>query len=460
MGKLHKAASVGDTAKVEQRLMLRKSGVNDRDKKHRTALHFACVYGHPEVVTLLVEKKCDIDAHDRENSTALIKAVQYHQEECATILLEHSANPNVADANGNTALHYAVYWENSSIAAKLLSHHADTEAKNKDDLTPHSLAVKENKQQVAELLIKEKENIHALDEPGRFSNKRDPFDSSVGDDDNFDDMNLPKVNLAELWTAAHQSGEKQAKYGTEESRNTTPLDDRISDGESKDNVETHAKTSDDVESFSQSSILSPSHGKEKKYLEDIEIAQEKTDNIQRTIKLNVERIFQHHEQLNSLTVVKTVPNSKLESAKQIKERLDTETESHDSRLAAAVQDYDGRQPSKRDMELAFQRARDECTRLQDKLNFDVSNLKDSSKMLSQQLSQAERNFSSLEVELHHKRDALEEKISALEQARREQNQALCQMKEIKRVHQNEQIKVNTCMQRQESLEGRLSQLQP
>ncbi|KFO18113.1 Ankyrin repeat domain-containing protein 26 [Fukomys damarensis] len=33
------------------------------------------------------------------------------------------------------------------------------------------------------------------------------------------------------------------------------------------------------------------------------------------------------------------------------------------------------------------------------------------------------------------------------------------MKEIKRMHQNEQIKVNTCMQRQESLEERLSQLQ-
>ncbi|XP_033615452.1 ankyrin repeat domain-containing protein 26-like [Fukomys damarensis] len=169
VGKLHKAASVGDTVKVEQRLMLRKSGVNDRDKKHRTALHFACVYGHPEVVTLLVEKKCDIDAHDRENSTALIKAVQYHQEECATILLEQGANPNVSDASGNTALHYAVYYENSSIVAKLLSHHADTEAKNKDDLTPNLLAVRENKQQVAELLIKKKENTHALDEPGRYS---------------------------------------------------------------------------------------------------------------------------------------------------------------------------------------------------------------------------------------------------------------------------------------------------
>ncbi|KFO22066.1 Ankyrin repeat domain-containing protein 26 [Fukomys damarensis] len=155
MGKLHKAESVGDTAKVEQRLMLRKSGVNDGDKKHRTALHFACVYGHPEVVTLLVEKKCDIDACDRENSNALIK----------------------------------------------------------DDLTPHLLAVRENKQQVADLLINEKENIHALDEPGRFSNKRDPFDSSTGDDDNFDDMEESTASL--FRKAAEGEGRGCKKYKSE-----------------------------------------------------------------------------------------------------------------------------------------------------------------------------------------------------------------------------------------------------
>jgi hypothetical protein len=40
---------------------------------HRTALHLACAYGHPEVVTLLVERKCEIDARDSESSTALIK---------------------------------------------------------------------------------------------------------------------------------------------------------------------------------------------------------------------------------------------------------------------------------------------------------------------------------------------------------------------------------------------------
>ncbi|EHB01988.1 Ankyrin repeat domain-containing protein 26 [Heterocephalus glaber] len=199
--------------------------------------------------------------------------------------------------------------------------------------------------------------------------------------------------------------------------------------------------------------------KEKKYLGDIEIANEKNDDLQRTIKLNEETIFQSNGQLNSLTIENTMLNSKLENEKRIKERLETEIESYRSRLAAAVHNYDESQTSKRDVELAFQRARDEWVRLQDKLNFDISNLKDNNEMLSQQLSKAERKFNSLEIELHHTRDALREKTSVLEQVQRDLKQTQCQMKEIKHMYQDEQGKVNKYMGKQESIEERLSQLQ-
>lgn len=85
-------------------------------------------------------------------------------------------------------------------------------------------------------------------------------------------------------------------------------------------------------------------------------------------------------------------NSKLELEKQNKERLETEVESYHTRLTAAIQDHDQSQTSERDLKLAFQRARDEWRCLQDKMNFEVSNLKDSNEILSQQLSKAERNL--------------------------------------------------------------------
>ncbi|XP_052030649.1 ankyrin repeat domain-containing protein 30A isoform X1 [Apodemus sylvaticus] len=297
MGKIHKAASVGDVAKVQHILILGKSGVNDRDKKDRTALHLACAYGHPEVVTLLVERKCEIDARDGENSTALIKAVQCQEEECAAILLDHGADPNVMDSSGSTALHYAVYSENTSMAAKLLAHGANIEAKNKDDLTPMLLAVKENKQHIVEFLVKKKTSIHAGDQLGsnrqifeydgkrlknsensnqvdngsedgsltRSSNTPDPADSwptSDEDDYNFGDTkNVPKINLTELWTAAQQSKKNQTKCGFEEVDNRALFDDSNSTSENEDAIEIEPASSVRVQTLSPScQSLDPGEG--------------------------------------------------------------------------------------------------------------------------------------------------------------------------------------------------------
>ncbi|KAG5198443.1 hypothetical protein MJG53_014180 [Ovis ammon polii x Ovis aries] len=66
-----------------------------------------------------------------------------------------------------------------------------------------------------------------------------------------------------------------------------------------------------------------------------------------------------------------------------------EVESYRSRLAAASDNHDQSQTSKRDLEFAFQRARDEWLHLQDKMKTDVANLKDNKEMLSQQFSRVE-----------------------------------------------------------------------
>uniref|UniRef100_A0A4X2MBX2 Uncharacterized protein n=1 Tax=Vombatus ursinus TaxID=29139 RepID=A0A4X2MBX2_VOMUR len=167
LGKIHKAASIGDVAKVQQLLLLGKSGVNDRDKVNRTPLHLACANGYPDVVSLLVERKCNLNLLDNNSLTPLIKAVECQQEECATILLEHGADPNLVDANSNTALHYAASGQNTAIAAKLLRHKTDIEAKNKEGYTPLLLAIRENNQDMVDLLLKNGANVNASDKSKR-----------------------------------------------------------------------------------------------------------------------------------------------------------------------------------------------------------------------------------------------------------------------------------------------------
>ncbi|XP_063525763.1 ankyrin repeat domain-containing protein 26 isoform X12 [Pongo pygmaeus] len=295
LGKIHKAASAGNVAKVQQILLLRKNGLNDRDKMNRTALHLACANGHPEVVTLLVDRKCQLNVCDNENRTALMKAVQCQEEKCATILLEHGADPNLADVHGNTALHYAVYNEDISVATKLLLYDANIEAKNKDDLTPLLLAVSGKKQQMVEFLIKKKANVNAVDKLesshqliSEYKEERIPKNSSqnsnsvdessedslsrlsgkpgvddswpTSDDEdlNFDTKNVPKPSLAKLMTASQQSRKNlEATYGIVRTGNRTLFEDGDSDSQDEIVVESLPTTSVKVRDFSHPTNQSP-----------------------------------------------------------------------------------------------------------------------------------------------------------------------------------------------------------
>ncbi|XP_027416044.1 ankyrin repeat domain-containing protein 26-like isoform X1 [Bos indicus x Bos taurus] len=203
--------------------------------------------------------------------------------------------------------------------------------------------------------------------------------------------------------------------------------------------------------------------KEENYFEDIEILKVKNDDLQKTIKLDEEMLTKtvsHYTgQLNALTAENAMLNSKLEKEKESKQRLETEVESYRSRLAAALHNRDQGQTSKRDLELAFGRARDEWLCLQDKMKSDVANLKDNNEMLSQQLSTVESKFNKLKIKLHHTRDDLREKTLMLEHVQRDLNQAEGQKQEIEHVYRNQQGRVNTYLGKQESLEERLFQLQ-
>ncbi|XP_069314728.1 ankyrin repeat domain-containing protein 30A [Eulemur rufifrons] len=200
---------------------------------------------------------------------------------------------------------------------------------------------------------------------------------------------------------------------------------------------------------------------EKKYFKDIKIVKEKNDDLQNTMKLNEEAltktVSQYRGQLHVLTTENTMLNSKLKSEKQNKERLDAEVESYRSRLAAALRDHDESQTLKRDLELSFQRARDEWFELQDEINCDISNLKDKNVTLSQQLSKAKCKFSSLEIELSHPRDTLRQKTSVLEPVQGDLSLTQCQMEEVEYMYQNEHGKVNKHMGK-ESVDEGLSQL--
>ncbi|KAM7397044.1 hypothetical protein PAMP_020042 [Pampus punctatissimus] len=160
LGKVHKAASVGDLAKLKQ--LAKKNDINQLDKENRTALHIACASGHVEVVQFLVESKAKLNLCDNQNRSALMKAVQGQHERCVSLLLENHAEPSLVDINGNTALHLAANIPSISTAALLLEYEADINAQNKDGFTPLIVAVREDHIEMAEFLLKKRANVNFL----------------------------------------------------------------------------------------------------------------------------------------------------------------------------------------------------------------------------------------------------------------------------------------------------------
>ncbi|XP_035521285.1 ankyrin repeat domain-containing protein 26 isoform X5 [Morone saxatilis] len=165
LGKVHKAASVGDVAKLKQ--LAKKNDINQLDKENRTALHIACASGHVEVVQFLIESKAKLNLCDNQNRSALMKAVQCQHERCVSILLENHAGPNLVDINGNTALHLAANIPSISTAILLLEHEANINAQNKEGFTPLIVAVREDHIEMAEFLIKADADVNFVDQDQR-----------------------------------------------------------------------------------------------------------------------------------------------------------------------------------------------------------------------------------------------------------------------------------------------------
>ncbi|KAK0133972.1 Ankyrin repeat domain-containing protein 7 [Merluccius polli] len=165
LGKVHKAALLGDVAKLVQ--LAKKNDINQLDKENRTPLHIACASGHVDVVQFLVESKVKLNLCDNQNRSALMKAVQCQHERCVSVLLEGHADPNLVDINGNTALHLAANIPSSSIATLLLEHEADINAQNKEGFTPLAVTIRENHVEMAEFLLKEGTDLDISDQGQR-----------------------------------------------------------------------------------------------------------------------------------------------------------------------------------------------------------------------------------------------------------------------------------------------------
>lgn len=151
------AACVGDVASINT-VMSDATGycdVDQADKGGRSALHWAVIKGHENVVQVLVTVyHANIDLLTRETSESpLMLAVKAGNASMVLLLLNYGAQPQTTNSEGESALHLAAASGDPEICDLLVQHGAWLELEDAEGESPLFFAVRENSLDIVTLLL-------------------------------------------------------------------------------------------------------------------------------------------------------------------------------------------------------------------------------------------------------------------------------------------------------------------
>jgi len=106
-----------------------------------TALHWAAINNHADVVRVLVQRKASLAATDTLGFTPLHHAAAYNRPIVAESLIELKASLAVNNKDGQSPLHLTATRNNVEVAKVLLQHRADVSAATNRGVTALDLAM-------------------------------------------------------------------------------------------------------------------------------------------------------------------------------------------------------------------------------------------------------------------------------------------------------------------------------
>ncbi|XP_038068154.1 ankyrin repeat domain-containing protein 27-like [Patiria miniata] len=134
---MHVAAMYGHTDVINV-LLLRGGDVNATDYHGSTPLHVACSRGQQHVVLLLLDEGASVNVEDNDGNTPLHLCCANGHEDCVKAMTysNHAVDVNAANCQGDTPLHLTTRWGYESLVQILLEHGASVEARNRRKETP------------------------------------------------------------------------------------------------------------------------------------------------------------------------------------------------------------------------------------------------------------------------------------------------------------------------------------
>jgi ankyrin repeat protein len=150
---LQNAASMGNL-RATSMLLASGAEIEAKGATGRTALHFAALGVHLDVLQLLIEKGADLNARDAAGTSPLDNAVWRGQLDAAAILLAHGARLNeVETKTGATPINEAAYRGNTQLVRYLLQFNPDLDIPDKRGYRPLENAIRAGAEDSALLLL-------------------------------------------------------------------------------------------------------------------------------------------------------------------------------------------------------------------------------------------------------------------------------------------------------------------
>ena len=123
-------------------------------------LSIASFFGATRVVRPLLKRGASSDKKDSEGNTALHMAAVTDKLECVKLLVKNKADVGTSNNKGQNALHVAAQYGSVSVLSYLASKKPRLlNSEDKEGCTPYSVAIKEEKFEVAVWILNNKSRL-------------------------------------------------------------------------------------------------------------------------------------------------------------------------------------------------------------------------------------------------------------------------------------------------------------
>ncbi len=153
----------GNLAMVEKLLEIEGINVNAVDRTLMTALHWAALKGHMEIVLLLLKKGADLHRNDESQWTPLHWSCDCPHDQIAIFLMDEGACIHSTDRFQRTALHWLASYGRQDLCIAFIDRGAAVNVEDIQQSTPLSLACRGNHVNTVKALLTKGADVHSRD---------------------------------------------------------------------------------------------------------------------------------------------------------------------------------------------------------------------------------------------------------------------------------------------------------